>query len=233
MDKLPSVARNEMCMTLKLKRLIYSMKKVIYFIFFCTTVYSCGKNNEEKRLSINGQKYQGSQLSKRCVNDTVLHENLFKDSLEIFSINFSDNWDVEVVFDDKIKGIYAMDTSYYLRTENLTTIVINKVVSSEPLSSFFISELKGLEDEEMEIIKIGDYRIDNYLAKWVMTSRSLDEFETFDVIIYTKGPYNSEVFLVQITLSSTNDIDQQVCSAVSVINSLKFLPKKQLFRSSI
>lgn len=185
-------------------------------LLFC----ACSAKNKSEKDDT--QDYKVSDFLSNCNHSPDSLKNYYQDSLKTYQIGFPHGWDVEIVFDNQVKGIYAMDTSFFKKTENIRTILISQLDTNEALSELFLSELKGIEDEGMEIIEIGNYLIDDQPAKWVMKSALLDDIETYDILVYYKSPINSSAFSIQMSVSNIDNAKQEFCQVATIVNSLHF-----------
>ena len=124
-----------------------------------------------------------------------------------------------------MKGIYAFDTASFLQTELIRTITVSQSIieKKKSLNNYFLSELKGMEDEGFSIKETGTYDLNNSDARWVLTSTGTKK-KSYSIFIYTMKYSLNSVFIIELNVENTDKPEVELCRLKSIIDSFIFLP---------
>lgn len=184
------------------------MMKYLIFLTLIFLMLSCQNSSKEglitsfdcKEIDLN----KALTMSRKTQNFTLL---------------FPTGWDVEIIHEDQLNGIFAMDTISFVQEEAVVTLTINEIQTSKKLNEYFQNELNGLSKDNIDISNIGNFLIDEYEALWVWVSR---EREVEEILIYTKGPQQSAIFLILLHVQNSKNSQILICELIHIVHSLSF-----------
>lgn len=183
---------------------------------------SCSKNNSKE------VQYPISDFLENCSPQKKDKPISMIDSLNYISMSFPLGWDIEKVNEKSFNGIYSMDTSAFLNDNFIHTIQVNSVNTNNSLQSHFEAELRGLKNDSIPITEIGEVSINNQPARWIMTSRSTEEGNFKDVLIYTGGTNPNQIIIIHLSVNDGKDFRKRLCQLKSIANSIEFLKQMQV-----
>jgi len=204
------------------------MRKILIGLIVISLIYSCNSENKKNTVSTDTQsKYKISQYLNNCKSKEDINSNskIAIDSMKTYKLRFSSGWDVENVIEKDLKGIYAFDTASFLQTELIRTITVSQSIieKKKSLNNYFLSELKGMEDEGFSIKETGTYDLNNSDARWVLTSTGTKK-KSYSIFIYTMKYSLNSVFIIELNVENTDKPEVELCRLKSIIDSFIFLP---------
>lgn len=207
---------------------INEMRKILIGLIVISLIYSCNSENKKNTVSTDTQsKYKISQYLNNCKSKEDINSNskIAIDSMKTYKLRFSSGWDVENVIEKDLKGIYAFDTASFLQTELIRTITVSQSIieKKKSLNNYFLSELKGMEDEGFSIKETGTYDLNNSDARWVLTSTGTKK-KSYSIFIYTMKYSLNSVFIIELNVENTDKPEVELCRLKSIIDSFIFLP---------
>ena len=207
---------------------INEMRKILIGLIVISLIYSCNSENKKNTVSTDTKsKYKISQYLNNCKSKEDINSNskIAIDSMKTYKLRLSSGWDVENVIEKDLKGIYAFDTASFLQTELIRTITVSQSIieKKKSLNNYFLSELKGMEDEGFSIKETGTYDLNNSDARWVLTSTGTKK-KSYSIFIYTMKYSLNSVFIIELNVENTDKPEVELCRLKSIIDSFIFLP---------
>src|SRR5688572_19135709 len=86
---------------------------------------SCNPKKEKKETNLTSFSF--SNLFNECTPNQSYTLKTVIDSINNLKIDLPEHWEIQVTNNHEVRGIFAMDTSLYLKKELIHTILINSV----------------------------------------------------------------------------------------------------------
>jgi len=197
--------------------IIAIVNKLLALSFLVIAFYSCN--------TIEGVKTTNYYDTCKAFNTDFGDLSTYQDPNRLFTIRLPYDWDVRESYSDTLYGIFAANLNE--SNSDITTLESFSAIgysTIESLESYATKEIRNLkEDKGTKVKEAGKTIINGNNAIWILFKSEDQKTKKGNLVVYIKGVGNSQIFILQTSVYSSDNSKERLCNLKQLLNTFKIL----------